>query len=238
MKLSIVVPVYNEERRVQKAIDTLDDYISRHKLDVEVVFVDDGSTDKTCEVIERGAKVLKYKTLRFEPNRGKGFAVRQGVLASDADAILFMDVDMSTPIDELDRFLSHYDDGADIIIGTRRSGDSHILRPQHWIRRKLGRVFTLLSNLFVVGGISDFTCGFKLFSKKAAKLIFPRQRLDRWCFDTEIMFLARKLGFTVTEVPVTWVNDESTKVRMFKDSIRSFVELIKIRINDYQGKYD
>lgn len=236
--LSFVIPVYNEEERVHKAIEALDGYLEKLNREVEIIFVDDGSVDRTKEKIKELSPAFNYRILDYQPNRGKGYAVKHGMLNSKGKYRLFMDVDMSTPIEELEKFLPKVEEGAEVVIGTRKTVGANLIKRQNFLRQKLGEGFTLLSNTLIVPGVSDFTCGFKLFSQEASQDIFQRQQIERWGFDSEIMFLAHKHGYEITEVPVSWTNDEATRVNLFKDIFQSLSDLISIRLNDLQGYYD
>jgi dolichyl-phosphate beta-glucosyltransferase len=235
--LSIVVPVYNEENRVEKCISALNAYLSSKNFSSEVIFVDDGSKDKTIDRIKSLTPSFKYQIVSYPANRGKGYAVKLGMQTAAGSYRLFIDADMSTPIEELDKFLPMLDEAKHVLIGTRKSKGARVLKRQPFWRQKLGEVFTLLSNVLVVANVTDFTCGFKIFSATAADTIFRRQRIDRWGFDTEIVFLAAKFGYKIYEVPVVWTNDSATKVNLWKDVGRSLTDLIRIRTNDLRGLY-
>jgi dolichyl-phosphate beta-glucosyltransferase len=236
--LSIVIPVYNEEKRVEKAVKALDKYLTSQEFLTEVIFVDDGSVDETVETIKKLGPNFNYRILRYKPNRGKGYAIKQGMLSAGGRYLLFMDVDMSTPIEEFDKFRPLIKENSHVLIGTRKTKGAQIKKRQKLFRQKLGEVFTLLSNTFIVNGVTDFTCGFKLFSREAGKKVFTKQKIERWGFDSEILFLANKHGYNIEEIPVTWTNDERTKVNLLKDVTRSLSDLVRIRLNNFRGLYD
>ena len=236
--LSIVIPVYNESNRVHLCIQALTEYLPTLGFETEVVFVDDGSPDNTVAKIRELSPTFKYDIVSYTPNRGKGEAVRQGMLHAKGAYRLFMDADMSTPINELEKFLPYMNNGSDVIIGSRKTKGAHILKSQPLWRKKLGEVFTLMSNVLLVPGVTDFTCGFKVFSKTAAETIFTRQKIERWGFDAEILFIAAKHGFKIIEVPVNWINDAGTKVELKKDVLRSLNDLYQIRRNNFNHRYD
>ena len=236
IRLSIVVPVYNESKRIA-GFDKAFEYLKSQPFEYEVIFVDDGSSDNTLNVLKNFSKKNKIKIISYSQNQGKGFAIKEGMLAASGDFVLFMDVDLSTPIEEIGHFLPLINKH-DILIGTRKSKSAKVLVPQPLIRKWLGRGFTLLSQLMLNVWVSDFTCGFKLFSNKSAKKIFKNIKIYRWGFDSEVLYLAKKYKFSVGEVPVTWVNDTNTKVKFPRDLIISFKELFAIRFNDLLRLYE
>jgi len=236
--LTIILPVYNEEKRVRKGIGKCSDFIKASNLKIEIILVNDGSTDKTKQDIKKLIKGKKnIKLISYPENRGKGYAIKRGVGKAKGNLILFTDIDLSTPLTEINKFLSFIDSGADIVIGTRKVKGAKIKKHQKPIREWLGRGFTFLSNLILQVKVSDFTCGFKLFKKKAAKKIFKKTKIKRWGFDAEALFLAEKMNFSIVEVPVIWENDEDTKVDLKKDILGSFADLLKIRWYDIKGEY-
>jgi len=234
--LSIIVPVYNEEKRLTRGISQILRFIDEQTFRVELIVVNDGSTDATITLIKK----LKHSSLRlisYEKNHGKGYAVQKGMKNARGNLRLFLDIDLSTPVDEFQKFLPHATT-FDVVIGSRRTKDSEILIRQPFLREQLGSAFTRLSSILLGTDVSDFTCGFKCFSEKAAKQLFSLQSIHGWGFDSEIIFLAQKKGFLIKEVPVTWSNDPQTRVILIKDIFLSFRDLMKIRINDVLGKYN
>jgi glycosyltransferase involved in cell wall biosynthesis len=237
MNLSIVIPVFNEEARLSRAVEAFNAFLPGLGLDTEVIFVDDGSTDRTAEMLSAAPACFAFDLLSYRPNRGKGYALKQGILKASGDYVLFLDVDMSTPLAELAKFREAMDRRVPVIIGSRKTAGSRVLKSQSLLRRKLGEGFSFLSSLLLVPGIADFTCGFKMFRRDAARRIFGAQRIERWGFDAEILFLARRYGYAIQEIPVFWINDERTKVRLLKDVARSFIDLVRIRLNALFRKY-
>lgn len=233
--LSIIVPVYNEEKRLEKGISEIIRFINVQKFQTELLVVNDGSTDRTLKLLKR-VEHPSFKLISYNKNQGKGFAIRRGMKEARGDYRLFMDIDLSTPVNEFDEFLP-YLNKFDVIIGSRKTKGSEVLVHQSALREQLGSVFTWLSATFLGVSVSDFTCGFKCFSKKAALEIFSLQDLKGWGFDSEIMFLAQKKGFFIKEIPVTWSNDSQTRVVLLKDIFSSLLDLIKIRFNELSGKY-
>ena len=233
--ISLVIPVLNEERRLPIAFRAIEEFFAHSPFPTsEVVFVDDGSRDNTRALIEMFSKKRPYvRCVSYTRNRGKGYAVREGMRAATGAYRLMLDADMSTPLTELEKFLPHIERGASVIIGTRKAPGAVVTRSQRWHRKKLGEGYTLLAHLITGARASDFTCGFKCFSKDAAEYIFSRAHIDRWSYDAEILFLARRGGFPILDVPVLRRNDEDTRVRLTRDIARSFVDLLRIRFHSY-----
>lgn len=238
--ISIVIPAYNEQQRLGGSLDAVLRYLSSRPFETrEVVVVDDGSTDGTVAVVERfQAAQPEVRLLRNPGNRGKGYSVRHGMLEASGDWILFTDADLSAPIEELDKLLEACArQQAAVAIGSRALDRSLIGVHQSRFRENAGRIFNLFVRLIAGLPFQDTQCGFKLFERQAAREIFRRQRIDRFGFDAEVLYLARKLGFRAIEVPVRWSHSEGTKVSMLRDSLNMFVDLARIRCNDLRGRY-
>lgn len=233
--LSVIVPVYNESNRIVN-IKKIFKYFYQQKYKTEIIIVDDGSKDDTISKIRKYQKKLKLKVIHYPNNQGKGYAIQQGILISRGDYILFMDIDLSTPLFQFEKFRKYLKD-FDVLIGTRKIKDAQLLKRQHILRETLGKGFTLLSQLILGVKVSDFTCGFKCFSKKSAKDVFSRMRIKRWGFDSEVIFIASK-QYQIKEIPVVWSNDSKSNVKFPQDIIRSFNELIQIKINEFKGFYN
>lgn len=236
-RLSVVVPAYNESRRLPPSLQTIVTWARSQPFAVEIVVVDDGSTDGTRDAAERGLAGTEHQILVHESNLGKGAGIRTGMRAARGEYVLFSDADLSTPITEASAFLDIHGTGAPIVIGTRKTGAARVLVRQNPIRERMGRVFTWLSNVLICPGVSDFTCGFKSFRADVASEIFSRALEDGWAYDTEVLFLARRLGYPIREVPVPWTNDPSTRVRLVRDAVGSFLGLLRIRRRAAQGRY-
>lgn len=234
--VSIIIPLYNEERRLSNLLKIYK-YLDSLNLTYEVILVNDGSIDATLKKINELSKNFKFKLISYQKNLGKGYAIKAGMTAANGKYRLFTDIDLSTPIEEFDKFLPNLLD-YDIVIGSRRKKGSKLIIHQPKLREKLGKGFTKLSQVYLGLSLTDFTCGFKCFSKEVAGKIFSRQKIDRWGFDTEILFIGKKMGFSIKEVPVVWKNDRETKVRLPQDIINSVYDLIKIRYNKFKGLYD
>ena len=246
--LSIVIPAYNEEKNIELTLKNVEQYLDEEKLSYEVIIVDDGSRDKTVEIVSVfSANKSNIKIIK-NPHRGKGFTVRTGVFASSGGNILFMDADGSTPIRELKR-LSFWltNNNFDIVIasregkGARRTGEPYL-------RHLMGRVFNFIVQLVTLPGINDTQCGFKLFRSEAAKNIFSKLSVYgdtspeipfafTGAFDVEVLYLARKFGYTIKEVPIEWTYSKTERVDPLRDSFRMFRDVLKIRLNDLRGRY-
>lgn len=243
LSISVLVPVFNEVARLPIVVEALLHQWPRNFSLKEVVFVNDGSTDQTLRLLKqvashlRSALNVKVKIISYADNRGKGYAVKQGMQAATSEWLLLTDVDMSTPFSELKKFVGKRDQLGDVVIGTRKNGHSTVTVAQPWHRQLLGRVFTGLARLILGLPVTDFTCGFKLFKREAYQAMATSMVVERWGYDAEILFLAKKNGFAIREVPVTWANDQRTKVSLLQDALRSLVDLLTIRLNDWRGIY-
>lgn len=233
--LSVVVPVYNEKARLHN-LNTIIDYFKNQNFSSEIIVVNDGSIDNTLELLKKINKHKEINIISYPKNRGKGFALKTGMLAANGKYRLFTDIDLSTPIEEFKLFYPLLKK-TDIIIATRKTVGATLLKRQPFLREMLGKCFTLISRKFLGVEVSDFTCGFKCFSDKSAQSIFSKLTVERWGFDSECMFLAKKYKFKVAEVPTRWQNDPSTKVKFPQDIFRSIRDLVNIRTNDVLGKY-
>lgn len=238
IKLSVVVPCYNEQARFHEGFLHLYSYLKKQKYKWELIFVNDGSRDETLSLIKSTVKGLKdVKILSYKKNRGKGYAITKGVHVSKGQYIFFSDIDHSVQISTVERFFKFFGKNYKVVIGSRRVVGAKILIRQHPVRELLGRGFTFLVDLFIYRGIKDATCGFKAFEKKVAKQLFKKLRVYGWTFDAEILYLCKKYGFSVAQVSVTWSNVKGSKVSFKKDIISSLVGLCKIRINGLRGVY-
>lgn len=233
---SIIVPVYNESNRLDK-LTKINSYLGRLKVKTELIVVNDGSADDTKRKLEDLKKKLNFKLVSYDQNKGKGHAVKTGMLRARGKCRLFTDIDLSVPIEECANFMRFIEKNP-VMIGSRRVKGAKIILHQPIIRELMGRFFTFLSQKILGLKITDFTCGFKMLQEEAAKKIFERSRINRWGFDSEILFIAQKLGYKIFEIPVTWTHDPKTKVKFPHDIIRSFIDLILIRINNLRGFYE
>jgi len=236
--LSIIVPVYNEQRRLENGLRAMLAYLEKAPQTTELMVVDDGSTDQTAE---RAAALLgdrpRTRLLCLTPNRGKGHAVKTGMLQAAGRVRLFSDIDLSVPIDTATEFYRLCEDGADVVIGTRRTEGSAVTVHQPLYREWLGTAFRRLTRRLVTPGLSDITCGFKAFRASAAERVFGPSVIARWSFDAEVLFLAQHYGLTIREIPVTWRNDPHSKVRLLIDLPRTLWELSRLRLRWACGRY-
>jgi dolichyl-phosphate beta-glucosyltransferase len=236
--LSIVLPAYNEARRLPGTLPRVVEYASRLDEPAEIILVDDGSSDGTAEVTASiAAKSSLVTLLRSDRNRGKGAAVRRGMLAARFGHVLFSDVDLSTPIEEAAKLRGALARGADVAIGSRRLTGSDIQVHQPWLRDLAGRTFSGVVSLMLLPGIRDSQCGFKAFRRATARELFGRQRLDGFGFDAEILWLARRLGYRIDEIPIVWRDDRRSNVRLVRDSGGMLLDLARIRFNGWAGRY-
>jgi len=224
--ISIIIPAYNEERRIVDTLNKIKAFLDGK--DYEIVVVNDGSKDRTVEVVEE-LHDDHIRIINNPGNKGKGYAVRNGMLHAKGDLLLFSDADLSTPIEELEKLLPFVKEGYGIVIGSRAMKESDIKVHQPFYRELMGKFFNKIVGLVAVKGIKDTQCGFKLFTREAADKIFKLQKLDGFSFDVELLYLAKKLGFKIKEVPIVWINDEDTRVSTIKDSAKMFFDLFKIR---------
>jgi dolichyl-phosphate beta-glucosyltransferase len=236
--LSGVIPAFNEERRIGPTLERILAYLGSGRWTAEVLVVIDGSSDGTADVVRRvNTAVAPVRLLDAGVNRGKGSCVRRGMLAACGDLRLFTDADLSTPIEEVERLAQAIAHRHDVAIGSRRLPGSRITIPQPWWRRAMGRAFAWCVQRAAMPGIHDTQCGFKLFSGDAAARIFPRQQVEGFGFDVEVLWIARRLGLRVAEVPVTWTDDPRSTVRPTVDSLRMLADLVRIRRADRRGAY-
>jgi len=236
--LSVVIPVYNEEKRIINTLGSIGNFLAKQKYASEVLIVSDGSTDRTIEVVKPfAAKISNLRIIDNKENHGKGYVTRQGMLEAKGERRVFMDADNSTSLEQVDKFLPFFEQGYDVVIGDRDLKESKIAVRQSRFKEALGDFGNFLIQSLAVPGIEDTQCGFKVFSKKASEEIFKKMTIDRWGFDIEALALALKLGYKIKTVPVTWVNDPNSKVKL-SGYINTFVELARIKWNLMTGKYD
>ena len=237
--LSLVIPAFNEEARLPVTLPGVLQRMRAAPYTWEIRVVDDGSSDQTCDYVERFATENNEPrvVLQREPHRGKGGAVRAGMLLSTARWRFLCDADFSMPVQEVDRFLPPYLGDYDVAIGSREGpGAQRVGEP--WSRHAMGRVFNGIIRGLLIPGLDDTQCGFKCFSGEAADRLFEQQTIEGFAFDVEVLYLARKAGMEIVEVPITWHYDDVSKVRPLRDTKRMLGEVLRIRANDLQGKYD
>lgn len=236
--LSVVVPAYNESARVGSSIERILEFLGRATTNWEVILVDDGSTDLTVDVAEAAAAGnTRFKVIKAPQNEGKGSAVRRGVLAATGDYILFSDADLSTPIEESHKLVGALVEGYDVAIGSREHAQSSIDEHQPWYRERMGKTFNFLVRILLTNAWRDTQCGFKAFTREAGQALFQMQRVKRFCFDAEILFIALKHGYRVSESPIHWLNAEGSRVSLIGDPLNMIFDLFRIRLNDMLGRY-
>jgi len=255
MYLSVIIPAYNEENRLPQTLREINDYLKKQNYESEIIVVSDGSTDRTCEVVrdlmaeinpstelrvnaEPSRSIKNLRLIEFKENQGKGFGVKEGMLQAKGEYRLFTDADNSTSIDQVEKMWFYFDEGFDIIIGSRDVKGAVLDPPQPLFRRFTGEAFKLVRKIIVgLWEIEDSQCGFKCFTKKSAEDIFPKCKIDRFSFDPEILLIAKKLGYKIKEIPIYWKNDLVSKVKL-KSMIKMAIDLVKIKWNLLGGKYD
>ena len=235
--VSVIVPAYNEQKRIKKTIEAINDYFRNKQVTRQIIVVDDGSSDNTVGVVKDLRKEINdLSVITYHQNCGKGYAIRKGVEESHGEYILFTDADNSTPIEEFEKFYPLLK-GNSVVIGSRYITGSNIVVAQPWHRILIGRVANMLIQTFILDGVRDTQCGFKAFQHEAAREIFSRMKMNRFGFDIEILAIARLLNFSIREIPVSWYNSGESRVRPVKDALRTFRELIYIKLNLWSGRY-
>jgi dolichyl-phosphate beta-glucosyltransferase len=227
-ELSVVVPAYNEETRLAATLPVILGYLETARPSFEVVVVDDGSEDSTLAVAQSFAE-RGVQALRTPVNRGKGAALRTGVLATSGDKVLLTDADLSTPITEVERLERHLDD-AELVFGSRAVSGAKIDRPQPVVRQWMGKTFNFFIRVLVAGGIRDTQCGFKLLDGPSARAVFSDLLLDGFAYDVELLWLARRRGLRVAEVGVEWNHSPDSRVHLVTDSARMALDVLRIRL--------
>lgn len=236
--LSVILPAYNEEARILPSLKIRHQYLENQDYSYELIVVNDGSTDKTSQIVSEAIKDWPhFKLIDNKVNKGKGGVVKQGMLAAEGEWRLFMDVDESTTIDEIER-LWPYTKDYQVIIGSRYTEGGKVTKKQPLIRRIISRGGNLLIQILIAWGIKDTQCGFKLFSADATKEIFPLQKMERWSFDMELIAIAKKHGYKIKEVPVIWQEQAGSKLGAAKAAIRSLKDVFVIWGRKVMGKYN
>ena len=236
--LSVILPAYDEEARIVPSLEKRHEYLEKQDYGYEVLVVNDGSTDKTKELVQEKIKDWPhFKLIDNKVNKGKGGVVKQGMLEASGKWRLFMDVDESVTINEIER-LWPYTHDYEIVIGSRYTEGGKVTKKQPLIRRVISRGGNLLIQILIAWGIKDTQCGFKMFSERAAKEIFPLQTMERWSFDMELVAIAKKHGYKIKEVPVTWEEQAGSRLRAVKTAIRSLRDVFVIWWRKTTGKYN
>lgn len=226
--LSVIIPMYNEQERIGITLQLIIIFLKTKSYSWEIILVDDGSTDRSIAIAKKLLNNLPSKILRNDRNRGKGYSVKNGMLNASGNFLLFSDADLSTPIEEIDGFLEklqHYD----IVIGSRALRESKIEKRQSFCREMMGKIFNKIARLLTFRDINDSQCGFKCFRRQTARDLFSKQKLEGFSFDVEILYLAQKSKYRILEKPVRWHHVDQSRVKLFSDSIKMFVDIIRIR---------
>jgi dolichyl-phosphate beta-glucosyltransferase len=232
MHLSIIIPAFNEEKRITETLSRIESYTKKQGYPYEIIIVDDGSNDNTGEIVRNSSATnVTVRLLQNKKNMGKGYSIKRGMLEAGGEYLLFSDADLSTPIEEIEKLMPWFSRGYDIIIGSRGLPGSNVVRRQPFYREKSGRIFNTLVRLFILKGIEDTQCGFKCFRRETAKQVFKRQTINGFCFDVEVLFIASKLGYRIKEIPIVWYNSTDTKVNILIDPLKMFLDLFRIRFN-------
>ena len=235
--LSIVLPAHNEEGRLPATLDELDAFIAQQAYACEVVVVENGSHDRTLELAQNLAAQRPYLRVIHEERRGKGLAVKTGMLAARGTYRIFCDVDFSMPVPEINRFIPPMLPDSQVAIGSREAPGS-VRYHEPYLRHLSGRVFNTLVRWIAMPGIQDTQCGFKCFRGDIAEEVFPLQTINGWTFDVEVLFIARQRGYRITEVGIPWYFNPGSKVRLLRDSWYMLLDLIQIRRNARDGAYN
>lgn len=236
--LSVVIPAYNEAGRILDGLDDTLAYLRDLGRPSEILVVDDGSRDRTVELVKgHPTGPVPLRVVALETNQGKGEAVRRGMLVARGRYRLFRDADTSTRMAEFDAMRPLLEAGAPVVIASRRVASAVFEKEQPWLRKTLGTAFTLICRAMLVWEVVDYTCGFKAFEAKAADAVFSRQRIRRWGFDGEILFLAERLGFRIVQIPVKWKDTPGSKVNLAVDIWRTLGEMAQVRYNALTGAY-
>ncbi len=237
-ELSVIIPAYNEEHRLPAYLSRVLAYLEMQPFPAEVIIVDDGSRDGTAAIVEKcAARDSRIRLIRLPQNRGKGHAVKTGMLNACGKLRLFADADGATPIVEVERLKKAIETGGDVAVGSRALRDDALVVKTKLHRKFIGTVFNFIVRSLTVKGINDTQCGFKLFTENAANAVFPLQRIEDFGFDVELLYICRRKGFRIAEVPVNWTDIPGTKVKLVRDSLRMLKDVIKIRVTDWRGEY-
>jgi dolichyl-phosphate beta-glucosyltransferase len=230
--ISIVIAAYNEEKRITSSLFRIKEYLTYNNINYEIIVVDDGSTDRTTETVtDLTPDIPHLKVIQYELNRGKGYALRKGVLASKGDFVLLSDADLSTPIEEVSKLLELLiEKKYDIAIGSRALTLSEVIKKQPWWRQTMGKSFNKIVKFILLDDFKDTQCGFKMFSGDVARSLFKDARIERFAYDVEILSIAKKRGYRIAEVPIKWINSPESKVNPIKDSIQMLFDLLRIRL--------
>lgn len=235
--LSIIIPAHNEAKRLPPSLEKIDAFLQKQAYASEVIVVENGSADGTFEIARDFEQRMTYLRVFHEEDRGKGLAIKRGMLESRGKYRFLCDADLSMPIEQVNRFLPPQLETVDVAIGSREVvGSKRFNEPPY--RHFIGRIFNTMVRWLLLPGLQDTQCGFKCFRDEVAETVFPLQHLDGMSFDAEVLYIARRKGFKIVEIPIDWYHDPDSRVRLVKDSLRMGFDLLSIRWWDLQGKYD
>lgn len=236
--ISVIVPCFNEGKTILNNLKKISEFLEYNFDNFEIIAVNDGSYDDTLSELKEASKLLELKIVNNLNNCGKGAAVKNGMLASSNEIVMFMDADLAIPIEELPKFIDTIGNGTDIAIASRFVPGLNIKKKVLWYRKIMEHIFRLLRIMITNNkNIRDTQCGFKVFTREASLKIFPKMTIERFAFDSEIIFIANKMGFSIKELPITLQNPTESHVRLFRDPLNMIIDLLKIRMNSVTGKY-
>jgi dolichyl-phosphate beta-glucosyltransferase len=237
-QISVIIPCYNEEKIIYQNVIKVFNYLKEKFKNFEIIVVNDGSNDRTIEELRKLENFIPIKIIDNKKNQGKGRAVKDGILKSNCDVIMFVDADLPVRVEEIERFFNEIKKGYDIVIASRFLPGAKLIIPAKWYRKLAERIFMILRMIILnTFEIKDTQCGFKMFRGEVAKKIFSKSKIDGFAFESEIIFLAKKFGYKIKELPVLLQNPRESHVKIFKDPFQMFFDLIKIRICDFLKKY-
>lgn len=237
--VSIIIPCFNEEMSILDNIRKINSYLKENFGNFEIIAVNDGSTDKTIEELRKAQKEFSISIIDNKINEGKGKAVKDGILESKNGIVMFLDADLAIPIEELPKFVTKIKSGYDLAIASRFVPGLKITKKVLWYRRIMEKIFRIIRMVIINNyDVQDTQCGFKVFTREAARKIFPLMTIKRFAFDAEIIFIAEKFGYKIKELPITLQNPTRSHIRIIRDSLNMFWDLIKIRWNDFKGLYN
>ncbi len=237
--LSVVIPVYNENKSIKTAIQETIKFFNARSFNYEIIIVDDGSKDNTVKIAKETAEELNSNIIIFknDVNYGKGYSLKKGIMSAKGEIILFFDADLSTPLKAFDEMLPFLNQDYDVVMGSRHLSESKILVRESKIREFLGNIFTKIVFSFFLKGITDTNCGFKVYRREVGQKLYSLLTINRWGFDVEIIYIAQKYNYKIKEVPVYWSHDAHSKVKIISAVLNTLKELAQIKINDWKGKY-
>lgn len=238
-KISVIVPCFNEERSIYDNIQKIYRYLKENFEDFEIIAVNDGSTDKTTRKLEKLKEEISIILVENPKNEGKGTAVKNGMMKSKNEIVMFLDADLAIPIEELPKFISEIKNGFDLAIASRFVPGLLIAKKVLWYRRIMEKIFRIIRMIILNNfEVKDTQCGFKVMKREAAMKIFPLMKIKRFAFDAEIIFVAKKFGYKIKELPITLQNQTISHILIVKDSFNMFFDLFKIRWNNFKKLYD